>query len=51
VFIERKNGNPSFLKFVEPTIAKARASLARLSDDANLVRLAELLNRIFGHAH
>jgi len=48
VFIERKNGNSSFLKFIEPTIAKARASLARLADDPELRRLAELLERIFG---
>jgi aminoglycoside/choline kinase family phosphotransferase len=48
VFIERKNGNQSFLKFVEPTIAKARASLARLSDDHQLRELAELLARVCG---
>ncbi|MEO6600173.1 MAG: phosphotransferase [Polyangiaceae bacterium] len=51
VFIERKNNNPSFLKFVEPTIAKARASLARLTDDAGLQGLTQLLDRIFGHTH
>jgi len=28
VFIDRVKGNPSFLEFVEPTIAKVRASLA-----------------------
>ena len=48
VFIERKNGNPSFLKFVEPTIAKARASLARLSEDHELSGLAGLLHRVCG---
>ncbi|HYQ43011.1 MAG TPA: phosphotransferase [Polyangiaceae bacterium] len=46
VFIERKNGNSSFLKFIEPTIAKARASLARLADDPALRQLAELLDRL-----
>jgi aminoglycoside/choline kinase family phosphotransferase len=51
VFIERKNKNPSFLKFVEPTIAKARASLARLGDDTGLQGLTQLLDRIFGHVH
>jgi N-acetylmuramate 1-kinase len=51
VFIERKNDNPSFLKLVEPTIARARASLARLADDAGLQGLTQLLDRIFGHAH
>jgi len=47
VFIERKNGNPSFLKFVDPTVAKARASLARLADDPKLQGLSELLARLF----
>jgi N-acetylmuramate 1-kinase len=46
VFIERKNGNASFLKFVGPTIDKARASLARLADDPKLRGLTELLDRI-----
>jgi len=46
VFIERKNGNPSFLKFVAPTIAKARASLSRLPDDDQLHDLAALLERV-----
>jgi aminoglycoside/choline kinase family phosphotransferase len=46
VFIERHNGNPSFLKFVEPTIEKARASLARLQDIAELRGLGALLDRV-----
>jgi aminoglycoside/choline kinase family phosphotransferase len=46
VFIERNNKNPSFLRFVAPTIEKARASLARLRDDAELRPLAELLDRV-----
>jgi aminoglycoside/choline kinase family phosphotransferase len=46
VFIERKNGNPSFLKFVEPTIEKARASLARLADDPELSGLTRLLDQV-----
>ncbi len=46
VFFERKNGNPSFLKFIEPTIAKARASLSRLADDPKLQGLTELLARV-----
>ena len=46
VFIERKNGNPSFLKFVEPTIEKARASLARLTDDPELAGLTRLLDQV-----
>jgi N-acetylmuramate 1-kinase len=48
VFIDRKNGNPSFLKFVDPTIEKARASLARLDDDPELCALGELLHQLFG---
>jgi aminoglycoside/choline kinase family phosphotransferase len=47
VFIERKNGNQSFLKFIDPTIAKARASLARLAHDPKLQGLTQLLDRIF----
>jgi hypothetical protein len=48
VFIERKNGNPSFLRFIDPTVAKARASLSRLADDPKLQGLSELLARLFG---
>jgi len=48
VFIERKNGNPSFLKFVDPTISRARASLERLADDARLRGLTRLLSELFG---
>jgi aminoglycoside/choline kinase family phosphotransferase len=50
VFIERTNGNPSFLKFVEPTIAKVRASLTRLGHIPELKALAELLHDLFGRA-
>ncbi|HWZ90219.1 MAG TPA: phosphotransferase [Polyangiaceae bacterium] len=50
VFIERKNKNPSFLKFVEPTIEKARASLSRLQDDAELRPLAALLDGLFSRS-
>jgi aminoglycoside/choline kinase family phosphotransferase len=46
VFIDRKNQNPSFLQFVEPTIEKARSSLKRLQADPNLHALLELLNRV-----
>jgi aminoglycoside/choline kinase family phosphotransferase len=46
VFIDRVKGNPSFLRFVEPTIAKARASLARLTDDPDMRALADLLGRL-----
>lgn len=46
IFVERKNGNPSFLQFVEPTIAKARAALARLRDDPLLRDLDTMLDRV-----
>jgi aminoglycoside/choline kinase family phosphotransferase len=46
VFIDRVRGNASFLPFVEPTIAKVRASLARLRDDADMRALDELLARL-----
>ena len=46
VFIDRVKSNGSFLKFVEPTIAKARASLARLDDDEDMRVLGQLLTRV-----
>jgi aminoglycoside/choline kinase family phosphotransferase len=46
VFIDRVKGNPSFLPFVEPTIAKVRASLARLTGDDDMRALASLLARV-----
>jgi aminoglycoside/choline kinase family phosphotransferase len=46
VFIDRVKKNASFLKFVEPTIAKARASLARLTDEEDMRALGELLARV-----
>lgn len=46
VFIDRVKGNGSFLKFVEPTIAKVRASLSRLNDDKDMRSLGDLLARV-----
>jgi len=46
VFIDRVKKNPHFLPFVEPTIAKVRASLARLADDDDMRTLAALLDRV-----
>ncbi|HEX3346049.1 MAG TPA: phosphotransferase [Polyangiaceae bacterium] len=46
VFIDRVKGNPSFLEFVEPTVAKVRASLARLTGDDDMRALAALLDRV-----
>jgi aminoglycoside/choline kinase family phosphotransferase len=48
IFIDRTHQNPSFLPFVEPTIIKARAALARLSDDADMRTLGEILHRVLG---
>jgi hypothetical protein len=46
VFIDRVKGNPSFLKFVEPTIAKVCTSLERLRDDGDMRALGDLLARV-----
>jgi aminoglycoside/choline kinase family phosphotransferase len=46
VYIDRVKGNSSFLKFVEPTIAKVRASLARLEGDEDMRALLDLLDRV-----
>lgn len=46
IFIDRTHQNPSFLPFVEPTIAKARAAVARLSDDEDMRALGALLTRV-----
>jgi N-acetylmuramate 1-kinase len=48
VFIDRVKQNPSFLRFVEPTIEKARTSLARLGDDGDMRALSGLLDRVLG---
>lgn len=45
VYIERVKGNPSFLRFVDSTIDKARAAMDRL-DDAPVRALAELIDRV-----
>jgi aminoglycoside/choline kinase family phosphotransferase len=46
VYIDRVRGNPNFLQFVEPTIEKVLAALARLAGDPVLDRLNELLERL-----
>ena len=46
VFIDRVKKNPSFLQFVEPTIAKVRSSLARLHDDEDMRLLGGVLARV-----
>jgi aminoglycoside/choline kinase family phosphotransferase len=46
VYIDRVKGNSSFLKFVEPTIAKVRSSLARLRADEDMRALSDLLAHV-----
>lgn len=46
VFIDRVNKNPSFLKFVEPTIQKALGALGRLEHLAELRAMHDLLRRV-----
>ncbi|MBX3230514.1 MAG: phosphotransferase [Labilithrix sp.] len=49
VFIDRQKGNPSFLKFVTPTIAKVGGALARLApDDPDMAALHAMLRRTLG---
>jgi len=48
IFIDRTHHNASFLPFVEPTIAKARAALSRLADDPDMRALGDLLDRVLG---
>lgn len=46
VFIDRVRGNPDFLEFVEPTIAKVFGALDRLGDDEILAGLTALLRKV-----
>jgi aminoglycoside/choline kinase family phosphotransferase len=48
VFIEHKKGDPSYLRFVDPTIALVRRSLERLRDDPNCRELEEFLAEVLG---
>jgi aminoglycoside/choline kinase family phosphotransferase len=46
VFIDRQKGNPSFLKFVTPTIKKVFGALERLAPhDPDMAELREILKR------
>ena len=46
VFIDRKKGNPSFLRFVTPTIKKVHGALDRLAPhDDEMAELREILRR------
>jgi aminoglycoside/choline kinase family phosphotransferase len=46
VFIDRVKGNDTFLKFVEPTMAKVRAALAGLRDHEDMRALGDFLTRV-----
>ncbi len=49
VFIDKKKGNPSFVRFVTPTIKKVDAALARLAPhDPEMGELREILRRTLG---
>jgi len=49
VFIDKKKGNPSFLRFVTPTIRKVGAALARLEpNDPDMKKLRAILERTLG---
>ena len=50
VFIDRVKHNPSFLRFVTPTIRKVNAALARLGEDDDMRALAALLRRTCGES-
>jgi aminoglycoside/choline kinase family phosphotransferase len=45
VFIDQVKHNPSFLRFVTPTIRKVHGALGRLADDEDMRTLAALLRR------
>ena len=45
VFIDRVKKNPSFLRFVEPTLAKVRGALDRLAHEPDMRELARLVAR------
>ncbi len=48
VYIDRVRKNPDFLRYVEPTIEKVFAALARLTDEADMRALEALLRRALG---
>jgi aminoglycoside/choline kinase family phosphotransferase len=46
VFIERKKGDSSFLRFFQPTLERVKSALSRLSDDPQLSVFATLLAEV-----
>lgn len=45
IFIDRVKKNPSFLPYFEPSLAKVRAALDRLSDEDDMRELARIVDR------
>jgi N-acetylmuramate 1-kinase len=46
VFIQHKKGDPSFLRFIEPTLDKVRRAMERLEGDPDIHALAALIERM-----
>ena len=46
--LDRVKKNPSFLPYFEPSLAKVRAALARLSDEEDMRWIEGMLSRSFG---
>jgi N-acetylmuramate 1-kinase len=46
VFIDRVKKDPSYLRFVEPTLKKVRASIERLAGDADMQELRRILAHV-----
>src|SRR5262245_22565042 len=44
VFIDRVKQNPSFLKFIEPSLLKVKAALTRLHDDPDMQKLMPIVD-------
>ena len=44
IFIDRVKKNPSFLPYFEPSLAKVKASLARLADEEDMRELARIVD-------
>ncbi|KYG08781.1 hypothetical protein BE21_21640 [Sorangium cellulosum] len=45
VFLDRIGADPSYLRYVEPALARARAALSRLGDDADMRALSRIVAR------
>jgi N-acetylmuramate 1-kinase len=48
IFIDRVKKNPSFLPYFDPSIAKVRGALLRLSDEEDMRWIEGMLRRVFG---